>query len=119
MSVKGLTVSGGGAFESTLSGNIVPGTWIPMFENVSATGTLILNAAGEKAATVFQVPPGVTTITDVHFRVGAAANPQNLTIALRTVDSANGNPTATLYGGSGTVTQLPVANTSYSLTLST
>lgn len=59
--------------------------------------TITLDAAGEKSATVFQVPK-TGNISHVHFRSNTVSSAGNADIRLETVDTSTGEPTGTLVG---------------------
>jgi hypothetical protein len=99
----------------TLNGLYIPN---PAISNVvSASSTLTIDAAGEKAATIFRVPH-TGNISHVGFRVASVTSAQTLRCSLQTV-SGTGDPTGTDYGGSAPGTQTPAANTAYSVALAT
>lgn len=80
-------------------------------------GSLVIDAAGEKAGVIFQVPK-TGTISKIGFRLGAVTTAQTLRVGLYTVSA--GDPTATAYGGMTVGTQAaPAANTSYTVSLGT
>lgn len=77
-----------------------------------------IDAAGEKVSWVFEVPE-TGNIDRVTFRTSAVSDSQTLKIGIYTLDS-NGDPTATLYGGSAVATQAsPAASTTYEVILGT
>lgn len=81
-------------------------------------GDLILDAAGEKAAAIVQVPK-TGSIAEIGFRVGAVTTSADLKVGLYTVD-ASGNPTTTAYGGMvAGVQATPTASTAYTVALGT
>lgn len=79
---------------------------------------MVLDAAGEKASTIFVVPKS-GTITAIGFMTGAVTTPQTLRAGLYTLDASD-DPSTTAYGGmvAGTQTS-PAANTWYEVTLGT
>lgn len=79
--------------------------------------SILIDAAGEKAAHVFEVPKS-GTVSTVRVRVNAASDPQTLRVGLYTVDT-DGLPTTTAYGGSVYGTATPTANSELAVTLGT
>lgn len=96
-------------------------TWLPnapRFSNWDRNAILI-DAAGEKAGFVFEVPK-TGTISKVGFRTNSVTTAQTLRVSLQTVGATDGHPTGTLYGGSTAGTQAsPASNTFYLVTLGT
>lgn len=89
-----------------------------MRQDASGTSSLVIDATGEKAATVFQVPR-TGSIDRLVFFTRTVTTPQTLRVGLYTVD-ASGDPTTTAYGGMAVGTQAsPAANTQYEVTLAT
>ncbi len=79
---------------------------------------MVIDAAGEKAATIFMVPKS-GTITAIGFMTGAVTTAQTLQAGLYTLDASD-NPSATAYGGMVVGTQAaPAANTWYEVALGT
>jgi len=86
----------------------VNGVRIPYAANntLATFGSLLLDATGEKAGFVVQVPAGCTTIQKIGFRTTTVTTGDTLKLGVYTIDSANGDPTATAYGGMTTATQV-------------
>lgn len=81
-------------------------------------GNILLDASGEKAATVLYATY-TDTITHVLFRTGTVTTPQPLRVGIETVD-ANGDPSGTQYGGSVPgILASPASNTTYEVALAT
>lgn len=86
---------------------------------VTSTSSLLIDASGEKAASVFQVPK-TGNITHVGFKTGTVTTPQTLRVELQTVDTTTGDPTGSAYGGMVKGTQAsPASNTFYEVALGT
>lgn len=86
--------------------------------NWAGAGTWVIDAAGEKCATVFHVPKS-GTIDRVSFRVASVGTSQTLRAGLETLD-ASGDPSGTQYGGSAVGTQAsPAGGNTYEVTLGT
>lgn len=79
---------------------------------------MLIDAAGEKAAFIFEVPKS-GTISAVGFRVHSLTTAQLLRAGLETVDPLTGDPTGTQYGGSVAGTVTPVDSTYHTVTLGT
>ena len=80
--------------------------------------SLLIDASGEKAAFVVQIPK-TGTISKVGFRTATVTTSQTLKVGIYTVDGS-GDPTTTAYGSSTTGTQTsPASNTAYLVTLGT
>ncbi len=89
-----------------------------MRQDAGGNGAQLIDAAGEKAATVFQVPR-TGSIDRLVFFTRTVTTAQTLRVGLYTVD-ASGDPTTTAYGGMAVGTQAsPAANTQYEVTLAT
>lgn len=79
---------------------------------------MILDAAGEKASFVFQIPKS-GTISAIGFMTGAVTTAQTLKAGLYTLDGSD-NPSTTAYGSMVAGTQAsPAANTWYEVALGT
>jgi hypothetical protein len=89
---------------------------LKLFDTFSSSANFQINAAGQRLASVFEVPL-TGTITKVGFRISTRATDALSRLGLYTVD-ASGNPTSTAYGSSGYATFSPVANTYSEVTLS-
>ena len=103
--------------------------WFPPRPNHVASGTawsfttsaLLLNAASEKAAFIFDI--GKTgSIDKIHFRTATVTTGGDVDVRLETVDGATGFPTGTLYGAN-TNGALTIAdandNTAFAVSLTT
>src|SRR3989304_6613560 len=87
---------------------------------LNQTSTYTLDATGEKAATVFQIPED-GNITTLGFRTATVTTGDTLKVGLYTID-ASGDPTATAYKGMVAGTQAILAtedNTYFNVTLGT
>ena len=98
-----------------------PILWPGIASNIANQATTyVLDASGEKAATIFQIPAD-GNITKLGFRTAAVTTGDTLKIGLYTVD-ASGDPTATAYKGMVAGTQAVLAtedNTYFNVTLGT
>lgn len=77
--------------------NIGADVFVPHMTGVTASlafSSMLINAAGEKAAFVFRIRKG-GTIDHVGFMVNAASNPQDLRVSLQDVDTTTGDPDGT------------------------
>jgi len=84
------------------------------------TAIFVLDATGEKASTIFQIPAD-GNITKLGFRTATVTTGDTLKIGLYTVD-ASGDPTATAYKGMVAGTQVVASaddNTYFNVTLGT
>ena len=87
---------------------------------INQTTLFTLDATGEKAATIFQIPAD-GNITKLGFRTATVTTGDTLKVGLYTVD-ASGDPTATAYKGMVAGTQAILAtedNTYFNVTLGT
>jgi len=85
----------------------------------TAFSSLLIDASGEKAAFIVQIPKS-GNITKVGFRTGTVTSAQTLRVSLQTVDTTTGDPSGSLYGSSTAGTQTsPASNTNYLVTLGT
>lgn len=86
---------------------------------MTGSSAFVLDAAGEQAAMIVQVPK-TGNIAKVGFRTGAVTVTDALAVNLETVNAATGAPTGTAYKGAaaGTVA-VPAASTMYTVTLAT
>lgn len=83
----------------------------------AGTSNLLIDATGEKAAFVIEIPK-TGTITSVGFLTNTVLTSQTLRASLQTL--SGGNPTGTFYGGSTQGTQAaPASNTYNEVTLGT
>src|SRR3989304_10310004 len=98
-----------------------PTLWSGINAGISnQTSVFVLDAAGEKAATVFQIPED-GNITTLGFRTATVTTGDTLKVGLYTID-ASGDPTATAYKGMVAGTQAILAtedNTYFNVTLGT
>ena len=97
-----------------------PTLWPGIANIANQSTTYVLDAAGEKAATIFQIPAD-GNITKLGFRTAAVTTGDTLKIGLYTVD-ASGDPTATAYKGMVAGTQAVLAtedNIYFNVTLGT
>ena len=86
--------------------------------SVSFTAT-VLDADGEKAAAILQVPKS-GSVTHIGFLTGTVTAEDTLAVRLETVDAATGAPTGTAYGGCVAGAQAtPAAGTFYEVALAT
>lgn len=77
---------------------------------ISTFRSVVLDASGEEAAIVFEVPK-TGTIDKIGLRVGAITQMTNsLKVGLYTVDTSNGDPTSTAYGSMSDAVAAPSAN---------
>lgn len=83
----------------------------------SGYSTMALDASGEQAAFIFQIPES-GTVDAIRIRVVGATTPELLRVGLYTVD-ASGNPTASAYGGMVAGTGTPAANSDLRVALAT
>lgn len=103
--------------------SIKAGIYLPEIPNVTALAGmfagLVIDAAAEKVAFIFQIPK-TGTITTLGFLTGVVTTADTLKVGLYTVDPATGVPTATAYGGMVAGTQAaPASNTFYEVALGT
>jgi len=91
---------------------------IPLISE-SASGTMVIDAAGELAAGVFQIPQA-GDVTGVFLRTGPVTTSTPLSVGLQTVSAVTGDPDGGAYKGSavGTIAA-PASNTNYEVTLGT
>jgi hypothetical protein len=96
------------------------GIYFPEILNINAVFVaLLIDAAGEKVAFVVTVPK-TGTVDKLCFKTGGISSSQALRVSVQTVNTATGEPTGTLYGGSSAGVQAsPSANTFYTVALGT
>lgn len=89
------------------------------FRCTSAIQSLLMDAAGERVAAIFQAPK-TGNIDRVLFRTGTVTTPQPLAVGLQTVDTSTGEASGSAYGGmvAGAVAS-PASSTQYEVTLGT
>lgn len=82
------------------------GTWT----GTGAYGTLIIDAASEKAAMIFELP-ATGTIIGAEFRTGTVTTGSTVDMRLETVSLTDGYPTGTLYHANATGTAILATTT--------
>lgn len=88
----------------------------PFIMGSTAFSSLLIDASGEKAAFIVQIPK-TGTISKVGFRTGTVTTSETLNVGIYTVDGS-GDPTTTAYGSMTVGTQTsPASNTNYLVTL--
>jgi len=98
----------------------LPAPWLNAYNapEYDSAYNMVLDAAGEKASCIFQIPKS-GTITNIGFMTGAVTSSQTLKVGVYSLDASD-DPSTTVYGGMAAGTQAsPAADTWYEVALGT